>query len=190
MRPDNKLAGKIANLETCIARISEVYQGDRETFLVDLLRQESVLLNLQRACENVIDIANIAVAELDLGVPASAARVSSCWKMPGSSKQKRLPKWQRWSVFATWSCINIFGSTLKKYAISSRQICKIYNTLQMPLCFDYRISKVYFQTAPKPPRPLQGNALSLKPFADAAGVRVDCDAGGVHRVRRWGKARY
>lgn len=72
MRPDNKLAGKIANLETCIARISEVYQGDRETFLVDLLRQESVLLNLQRACENVIDIANIAVAELDLGVPASA----------------------------------------------------------------------------------------------------------------------
>ncbi|MBV6440665.1 MAG: hypothetical protein EPGJADBJ_02337 [Saprospiraceae bacterium] len=31
-----------------------------------------MLLNLQRACENIIDIANIAVAELDLGVPASA----------------------------------------------------------------------------------------------------------------------
>lgn len=72
MLPDNKLAGKIANLETCIARILEVYQGDREAFLIDLLRQESVLLNLQRACETAIDIANIAVAELDLGVPASA----------------------------------------------------------------------------------------------------------------------
>jgi uncharacterized protein YutE (UPF0331/DUF86 family) len=72
MQPDNKLAGKIANLETCIARISEVYQGNREAFLADLLRQESVILNLQRACETVIDIANIAVAELDLGVPASA----------------------------------------------------------------------------------------------------------------------
>ncbi|MBC7775200.1 MAG: DUF86 domain-containing protein [Phycisphaerae bacterium] len=72
MPADNKLAGKVLNLETCIARILEVYQGDRQTFLLDLLRQESVLLNLQRACENVIDIANIAVAELDLGVPASA----------------------------------------------------------------------------------------------------------------------
>ena len=69
---DNKLAGKVSNLETCIARIQEVYRGEREVFLRDLLRQESVLLNLQRACENVIDIANIAVAELDLGVPASA----------------------------------------------------------------------------------------------------------------------
>jgi len=69
---DNKLAGKVANLETCIARIQEVYRGEREVFLHNLLRQESVLLNLQRACENVIDIANIAVAELDLGVPASA----------------------------------------------------------------------------------------------------------------------
>ncbi len=69
---DNKLAGKVANLETCIARIHEVYRGEREVFLQNLLRQESVLLNLQRACENIIDIANIAVAELDLGVPASA----------------------------------------------------------------------------------------------------------------------
>lgn len=69
---DNKLAGKVANLETCIARIHEVFRGEREAFLNDLLRQESILLNLQRACENVIDIANVAVAELDLGVPASA----------------------------------------------------------------------------------------------------------------------
>lgn len=30
------------------------------------------MLNLQRACENVIDIANHAVAEMDLGTPASA----------------------------------------------------------------------------------------------------------------------
>lgn len=72
MPPDNKLAGKVSNLETCIARIQEVYRGERRAFIQDLLRQESVLLNLQRASENVIDIANIAVAELDLGVPASA----------------------------------------------------------------------------------------------------------------------
>jgi uncharacterized protein YutE (UPF0331/DUF86 family) len=72
MLQDNKLVGKVANLETCIARINAVYRNDRAAFLQDLLRQESVLLNLQRACENVIDIANIAVAELDLGVPASA----------------------------------------------------------------------------------------------------------------------
>ena len=69
---DNKLAGKVSNLETCITRIQEVYRREREAFLHDLLRQESALLNLQRACENIIDIANIAVAQLDLGVPASA----------------------------------------------------------------------------------------------------------------------
>lgn len=67
----NKLIGKVANLETCLARIRAVYDGNRSEFLQNLLAQESVLLNLQRACENIIDIANMAVAELGLGVPAS-----------------------------------------------------------------------------------------------------------------------
>lgn len=68
----NKVIGKIVNLETCIRRIHEVYDGYEQAFLQDLLSQESVLLNLQRACENVIDLANILVAARDWGIPASS----------------------------------------------------------------------------------------------------------------------
>lgn len=68
--PNNKVIGKVANLETCVRRIHEVYDGKKEAFLQDILRQESVLLNLQRACENVIDLANLLVAARDWGVPA------------------------------------------------------------------------------------------------------------------------
>lgn len=70
--PNNKLLGKTANLDTCLQRVRAVYGGQRSLFLQDLLKQESVLLNLQRACENAIDIANLAVAELELGVPNSS----------------------------------------------------------------------------------------------------------------------
>jgi uncharacterized protein YutE (UPF0331/DUF86 family) len=49
-----------------------VYAGDKQEFLQNLLRQESVLLNLQRACETVIDLANLLVAAQDWGIPASS----------------------------------------------------------------------------------------------------------------------
>jgi predicted nucleotidyltransferase len=68
--PNNKVIGKVSNLETCVRRIHEVCDGKKEEFLKDVLRQESVLLNLQRACENVIDLANLLVATRDWGVPA------------------------------------------------------------------------------------------------------------------------
>ena len=70
--PKNKILGKMNNLETCIRRIHEVYDGKEEEFLENLIWQESVLLNLQRACENAIDLANLLVAEKNWGVPSTS----------------------------------------------------------------------------------------------------------------------
>lgn len=65
----NKLLGKINNLKVCINRIHQVYDDKRERYLNEVLIQESVLLNLQRVCDIAIDIANLIVSELDLGIP-------------------------------------------------------------------------------------------------------------------------
>lgn len=60
---------KTAAIERCIARIRTVYAGDPRNLTDDLTRQESILLNLQRACEASIDLAMNRVRRGRLGVP-------------------------------------------------------------------------------------------------------------------------
>ena len=59
---------KKRSIEVCLARIIEKYDGREET-LRNLDRQEIILLNLQRVCESVIDLAMHIVADRNLGVP-------------------------------------------------------------------------------------------------------------------------
>jgi predicted nucleotidyltransferase len=47
-------------------------KNDDEKFFRLQIELASILLNLQRACENVIDLANLLVAARDLGVPATS----------------------------------------------------------------------------------------------------------------------
>lgn len=59
---------KIAIIERCLKRISEVYESDSDN-LKDFTKQDSIILNIQRACEASIDLAMYIVSDRKLGVP-------------------------------------------------------------------------------------------------------------------------
>lgn len=67
--PDDVVINKVTSLERCIERIRAVYSGTEANLYQDLTTQESILLNLQRACEVSIDLAMHVVRKRKLGVP-------------------------------------------------------------------------------------------------------------------------
>lgn len=66
---DDVLLEKAASIERCVERIRTVYASDPKNLTQDLTKQESVLLNLQRACESVIDAGMRVVMRRALGLP-------------------------------------------------------------------------------------------------------------------------
>lgn len=58
-------------IERCIRRIKEEY-GDDPSSLDNITRQDSIILNIQRACEAAIALAMHWVAEKGWGVPNSS----------------------------------------------------------------------------------------------------------------------
>ncbi len=65
---DDIILNKTQIIERCIKRIDEEYAGNPAN-LNNLTIQDSIILNLQRACEAVIALAMHIVAEKGLGVP-------------------------------------------------------------------------------------------------------------------------
>ncbi len=59
---------KSAIIERCIARIHEEYEG-REENLENYTKQDSIILNIQRAIEASIDLAMHLVSDNALGIP-------------------------------------------------------------------------------------------------------------------------
>lgn len=62
---------KVEIIERCLKRIDEVYDNSPES-LSDYTKQDSIVLNLQRAIEASIDLAMHMVSELKLGIPQSS----------------------------------------------------------------------------------------------------------------------
>ncbi|MBE6064816.1 type VII toxin-antitoxin system HepT family RNase toxin [Clostridium cochlearium] len=62
---------KIAIIERCINRINEVYNNNPDN-LKDYTKQDSIILNIQRACEAAIDLAMHIVSEKKLGIPQNS----------------------------------------------------------------------------------------------------------------------
>ena len=65
---DEILLNKSATISRCIKRILEDYQDD---FKVNFTKQDSVILNIERACQASIDIGNRLVRIKKLGLPQS-----------------------------------------------------------------------------------------------------------------------
>ncbi|MSP53688.1 MAG: DUF86 domain-containing protein [Gammaproteobacteria bacterium] len=66
---DDILLNKFASMERCIKRIREEYakcDGDIER---DILRQDSIVLNIERACEQCINMGQRLIREKKLGMP-------------------------------------------------------------------------------------------------------------------------
>ncbi len=66
---DDVILNKVAIVERCLARIQEEYAGDERNLRANLTRQDSIILNLQRACEAAIDLAMALVNARRLGLP-------------------------------------------------------------------------------------------------------------------------
>lgn len=69
---DDVLLNKLATIARCLKRIRDVYAEAGSNFTHDYTRQDSVILNLQRACEASIDIANYLNKKGQLGIPQSS----------------------------------------------------------------------------------------------------------------------
>lgn len=57
MGTDNVVLNKSAIIERCIKRILEEYQGCEDQFSTNYTKQDSIILNLERACQAAIDLA-------------------------------------------------------------------------------------------------------------------------------------
>lgn len=69
---DDIILNKSADLSRCLSRIREEYIGQELAFETEIRRQDSVVLNLTRACETAIDLANHIVKIRKLGIPQTA----------------------------------------------------------------------------------------------------------------------
>ena len=65
------ILNKTTTIERCLKRIHEVYE-DNPANLKDFTKQDSIILNIQRACEASIDLAMHIVSEHKLGVPKAS----------------------------------------------------------------------------------------------------------------------
>ena len=68
MENEAVILNKFESIERCINRIHEEYEGNEEN-LEDYRRLDSIVLNLQRSCELVTDIAMYIVSSRKLGIP-------------------------------------------------------------------------------------------------------------------------
>ncbi len=67
---DDVVLNKAESIERCIAQVRKYYAMSSETsFDQDFLRQDAIALNLQRACEQSIDLANHLIRANKFGLP-------------------------------------------------------------------------------------------------------------------------
>lgn len=68
------LANKIVKIEQCVQRVNDVYNHNSIN-LIDLTKQDSIVMNIQRAHEAAIDLSMHIISERKLGIPKSRSDV-------------------------------------------------------------------------------------------------------------------
>lgn len=68
---DDVIYNKCAIIERCIRRIHEEYDNDAQN-LENYTKQDSIILNIQRACEAAIDLAMHIIAKNKWGIPQAS----------------------------------------------------------------------------------------------------------------------
>lgn len=88
---NNVVLNKISIIERCVKRVREEYDYNPEN-LKNFTKQDSIILNLQRACEASIDLAMHIIAEMKLGLPQSSqdafTLLETAYILPSSLVQK------------------------------------------------------------------------------------------------------
>lgn len=90
---DDVILNKAANIERCIERVREEYQGFEQELLTNFTKQDAILMNIQRACEAAIDMATHVARIRKLGVPQGSRDSFALLEKTGlidSSSSKKL----------------------------------------------------------------------------------------------------
>jgi len=68
---DDVILNKTEIIKRCIRRANEEYDCNHKN-LENYTKQDSIILNIQRACEAVIDLGMHVIAERELGIPQAS----------------------------------------------------------------------------------------------------------------------
>ena len=68
------IVSKLESIQKCIDRILEEYDADKAN-LDDITKQDSIILNIQRACELSIDIGNYIISKEKYRVPVASREI-------------------------------------------------------------------------------------------------------------------
>jgi uncharacterized protein YutE (UPF0331/DUF86 family) len=68
---DDVILNKTEIIKRCIERVKEEYDGNPKN-LENYTKQDSITLNIQRACEAIIDLGMHIIAERSLGIPQAS----------------------------------------------------------------------------------------------------------------------
>ncbi len=66
------VVNKIQSMQRCVGRAREIYRSDPEGFETNDMKQDAAILNILRACEQAIDLANYMIKKHKLGIPSSS----------------------------------------------------------------------------------------------------------------------
>jgi uncharacterized protein YutE (UPF0331/DUF86 family) len=66
------IAIKAVSIQRCVARAREELAAAGAHFTTDYTHQDAAILNLLRACETAIDLANVLIRQRRLGLPQSS----------------------------------------------------------------------------------------------------------------------
>lgn len=69
---DDVIINKCTSIERCLGRIQDEVKGGPEVIISDITKQDAVILNLQRACDSLLDLAMHMIRLYKLGVPRSS----------------------------------------------------------------------------------------------------------------------
>jgi uncharacterized protein YutE (UPF0331/DUF86 family) len=67
------IINKIQSIQQCIRRAREEHQADPDAFETNYSRQDAAVMNILRACEQAIDLANHTIKFHKMGIPTSSA---------------------------------------------------------------------------------------------------------------------
>lgn len=69
---DDVIVNKVQSIQRCIARAKEEYTLAGKLFENQWTNQDAAILNITRACEQAIDLANYLIKKQQLGIPTSS----------------------------------------------------------------------------------------------------------------------
>jgi len=67
------VTNKIQSIQRCVLRAREEYAADPDSFAINYTRQDAAILNVLRACEQTIDLANHIIKNYKMGIPTTSA---------------------------------------------------------------------------------------------------------------------